>query len=185
MDLKAVVPHVFKVNPAAVKPVSVTPDTAGAAVVLVPVPGAQGPQGPQGSRGPQGIQGPQGERGPAGNTGPRGEQGIQGEQGKQGIQGEQGPQGEAGVSVDIKGPVATYADLPDDPKPGDAYTVAADGKLYFFDGTSWPADGAGVPFRGPQGPQGDAGPPAEWVQMTQAEFDTADPKPDGLVVIIG
>lgn len=45
MDLKAVVPHVFKVNPAAVKSVTVTPDSSGAPVVLVPVPGPPGPQG--------------------------------------------------------------------------------------------------------------------------------------------
>lgn len=40
--LKAVVPHVIKVRPAAVKPATVTPETAGAPVVLIATPGAPG-----------------------------------------------------------------------------------------------------------------------------------------------
>jgi len=86
---------------------------------------------------------------------PRGDRGEQGEQGVQGIQ---GVQGEAGVSLDINGTVATWADLPASPEPGEAWVVAADGRLYFYDGLAWPADGAGVPFVGPAGPQGVAGP---------------------------
>lgn len=91
-------------------------------------------------------------RGPKGD---QGDQGPQGPQGPQGVQGIQGPQGEAGVSVDIEGTVATYVDLPANPLPGQAFVVAADGLLYFYDPqTGFPADGEGVPFRGPQGPQG-------------------------------
>jgi hypothetical protein len=63
------------------------------------------------------------------------------------------------VSLDIEGTVPTYADLPASPVEGSAYVVAADGLLYFFDGTTFPADGAGVPFQGPQGIQGIQGVP--------------------------
>jgi len=82
---------------------------------------------------------------------PRGDTGAQGIQGIQGIQ---GVQGEAGVSLDINGTVATWNDLPASPEPGEAWVSAADGRLYFYDGAAWPAEGAGVPFVGPQGPQG-------------------------------
>jgi hypothetical protein len=86
--------------------------------------------------------------------GPQGAQGPQGEQGPQGIQ---GPPGEDGAGIEIAGSVANYAALPSDLGPddaGDGYLVQADGKLYIWDGDSFPADGGGVEFRGPQGPQG-------------------------------
>ena len=54
----------------------------------------------------------------------------------------------------------TYADLPA-LGPGDAgtgYFVQADGKLYVWDGAAFPADGAGIEFRGPEGPAGPEGP---------------------------
>lgn len=100
------------------------------------------------------LKGPQGIQGEAGNDGAPG---AAGSPGTQGIQGIQGVQGEAGVSLDINGTVATYGDLPGSPEAGDAYVVAADGKLYFFDGTSFPADTEGVIFRGPQGVDGTQG----------------------------
>src|SRR5699024_9904802 len=121
----------------------------------------QGDQGPKGDTGERGPEGPQGERGPQGEQGPRGLQGPKGDQGEQGIQGIQGPRGAAGASLDIEGTVATYGDLPSNPSPGDAWVVAADGLLYFFDGTSFPADGQGVPFVGPEGQQGIQGPQGE------------------------
>ena len=105
----------------------------------------QGPAGPAGTPGATGATGPVGPVGPAGATG------------AQGPAGSQGIQGTAGVNLDIQGSVATYANLPGSPADGDAYIVLADGKLYFYDGTSWPADGAGVPFVGPQGPAGSQG----------------------------
>lgn len=149
--------------------IQVTPPTAVVEVPAHTAPVTQGPAqaivaatpGGKGNTGQTGATGPRGETGP---EGPQGIQGVQGPTGTSGTQGIQGVQGEAGVSLDIEGTVSTYADLPDDPDPGDAYVVAADGKLYFYDGTDWPADGAGVPFRGPEGPQGvkgdagDAGP---------------------------
>src|SRR5699024_7310354 len=42
-----------------------------------------------------------------------------------------------------------------------ALPISADGLLYFFDGTSFPADGQGVPFVGPEGQQGIQGPQGE------------------------
>ena len=108
----------------------------------------------------KGEKGEKGEPGPAGPAGPAGPQGPQGETGPQGVQGEQGPQGpkgEDGAGIEITGSVPTYADLPsgltteDD---GKGYYVEADGKLYIWNGTSFPANGDGVRIRGPQGPQG-------------------------------
>lgn len=100
---------------------------------------------------------------------PQGDQGPQGVQGVTGPQGIEGPQGVPGVSLDIRGSVATYADLSSlSPAPvdGQAWIVNADGKLYFYDG-GFPADGQGVPFRGPQGIQG--------IQGVQGEQGIAGP----------
>lgn len=108
----------------------------------------------------KGEKGDTGEQGPQGPVGPAGPQGPQGERGPQGIQGEQGPQGPAGedgAGISIAGSVATYADLPTNLTPADegiGYYVEADGKLYIWNGTSFPADGDGVHIQGPQGPQG-------------------------------
>jgi len=87
----------------------------------------------------------------------KGPKGDKGDTGDQGPQGEQGP---AGEGIEIAGSVATYADLPDDLGTGDAgkgYLVQADGKLYIWDGDSFPADGDGADFQGPQGETGPAG----------------------------
>ena len=105
----------------------------------------------------KGDKGEKGEPGPAGPAGPQGPQGETGPQGVQGEQGPQGPKGEDGAGIEITGSVPTYADLPsgltteDD---GKGYYVEADGKLYIWNGTSFPANGDGVRIRGPQGPQG-------------------------------
>ncbi|AHB29903.1 tail protein [Mycobacterium phage Artemis2UCLA] len=98
------------------------------------------------------------------------------------VPGARGPQGEAGLNLDIQGTVATYADLPTDPADGDAYVVAEDGLLYFFDGTSFPEDGEGVPFVGPKGPQGVQGPQgAQGIQGIQGpKGDTGDQGPQGI-----
>lgn len=103
------------------------------------------------------IKGPKGDTGAVGPVGATGPTGPQGDAGVQGPVGAQGIQGQPGVSVDINGYVANYAALPNNPLPGEAYVNTADGKLYFFDGTSFPSDGNGVPFVGPQGPQGPQG----------------------------
>lgn len=111
-------------------------------------------------RGPVGSTG---ATGPAGSVGPAGASGAQGPQGAGGIQ------GEPGISLDINGTVATYSALPTG-APGEAYIVAADGLLYFHDGTGFPADGAGVPFVGPQGPVG-----AQGVQGDPGDVGEAGP----------
>lgn len=71
--------------------------------------------------------------------------------------GSDGPPGPPGQGLEITGGVDTYADLPDDAADNDAYVVLADGKLYIRVAGSWPADGAGVAFRGPKGDTGDQG----------------------------
>ena len=138
---------------------------------LIAIPGGNGPPGVQGPPGPPGVSnvpGPTGPAGPVGATGPAGPTGATGPAGSgstvpgpTGPQGIPGEVGQPGVSLDIEGTVPTYADLPANPTEGSAYVVAADGLLYFFDGTAFPADGSGVPFQGPQGVpglQGVAGP---------------------------
>lgn len=122
--------------------------------------GPQGIQGIQGPAGPQGIQGPQGPAGEAGPAGPQGAQGVQGEKGDTGATGPQGPQGPAGAGLVITGSVDTYAELPSGlglSDAGKAYFVQADGKLYVWSGTAWPAEGEGAQFEGPQGPTGPTG----------------------------
>ena len=152
--------------------------------------GATGPAGPQGATGPAGPQGPAGNDGadglgirdvslnagnliitytdssldnvgnvigPAGPTGPQGDVGPAGPQGNTGPQGATGP---AGTSVQLKGAVATYADLLliSSPSEGDLYVVTATGDGYVWTGSAWSNAG---PIRGPQGeqgPQGDVGP---------------------------
>ena len=116
--------------------------------------GAQGPQGLQGLKGDKGDigeQGLQGLKGDTGNTGDTGPQGLQG------IQGEQGPKGNDGTSVQLKGAVATYADLLliVGPNQGDLYVVTATGDGYVWNGTTWANAG---PIRGPQGETGPQGP---------------------------
>lgn len=89
--------------------------------------------------------------------GPQGLKGDTGDQGPQGIQGIQGPPGADGAGIEIAGSVATYNELPTGlttADSGDGYLVEADGLLYIWSGTAFPADGSGVAFRGPAGPAG-------------------------------
>lgn len=134
--------------------------------------GEKGDTGPAGADGQPGIQGPEGPAGPQGIPGPQGIQGEQGDpgpQGPQGLPGEKGEKGDPGTGIAISGEVATYADLPTnlgEADAGNSYIVKADGLLYIWSGTSFPADGAGTSFVGPQGPKGDKG-------------DTGEPGPKG------
>lgn len=112
-------------------------------------------KGPKGDTGPQGPQGVAGEQGPVGPVGPEGPQGERGPAGPQGVAGEDGK------GIEIAGQVATYSDLPTGLTNADAgkgWLLESDGKLYVWSGTSWPANGAGAEFRGPQGPAGAQGP---------------------------
>ena len=75
--------------------------------------------------------------------------------------GDKGDKGDAGAGLVITGSVATYADLPNnltEADAGKAYFCQADGKLYVWSGTAFPADGDGSQFEGPQGPIGPTGP---------------------------
>lgn len=68
-----------------------------------------------------------------------------------------GAKGEDGAGIEIAGSVTTYANLPKNLTAGDAgkgYLVEADGLLYIWDGTHFPANGKGVEFRGPGGADG-------------------------------
>lgn len=125
-------------------------------------------------RGPIGPAGQQGEQGPVGPAGPAGAPGMRGPagpEGPQGPKGEAGPAGQDGKGIEIAGEVAKYSDLPTGTlgsgDAGKAYLNQADGKLYIWSGTAFPADGEGAEFRGPQGPQGprgeagEQGPPGE------------------------
>lgn len=65
--------------------------------------------------------------------------------------------GRDGTSIEIRGSVPTYADLPDDLTADDRgalYIVQADDLGYAWDGYSFPPNGAGVAIRGPQGAPG-------------------------------
>jgi hypothetical protein len=104
---------------------------------------------------------PQGDRGIQGIQGPKGDQGIPGPQGVQGIQGIQGPvgvtgtAGKDGAGVTVAGSVAAYANLPTgltSADAGKAWLVTADGKLYVWSGSAFPANGNGANFVGPAGP---------------------------------
>jgi len=136
------------------------------------------------SGGLRGSEGPQGPQGPAGtvtvgttstlapdsaatvtNTGTS-ENAIlnfgipKGSKGDKGDQGIQGPKGDPGAGLVITGSVDTYAELPSGFGPDDAgkaYFVQADGKLYVWSGTQWPAEGDGAQFEGPKGDTGATG----------------------------
>jgi hypothetical protein len=90
----------------------------------------------------------------------RGPQGPQGPTGATGATGATGSTGPAGQGIAIAGSAANYAALPSNLGPGDAgkgYLNQADGKLYIWDGSAFPANGAGVAFQGPKGDTGDTG----------------------------
>lgn len=96
-------------------------------------------------------------KGDTGDTGPKGDTG---DTGATGATGAPGATGADGAGIEIAGSAATYAALPSGLGSGDAgngYLVTADGKLYIWDGDSFPADGSGVAFQGPKGDKGDTG----------------------------
>lgn len=63
-----------------------------------------------------------------------------------------GEKGDVGAGVTLSGSVPTYADLGPGPWDlGAAFVVNADGLLYIYGTTGWPADGEGAAFRGERG----------------------------------
>lgn len=146
---------------------------------MLSVPGQPGARGPKGDKGDTGLQGIPGETGIQGPAGPKGDKGDTGPQGPTGAT---GPAGADGTGIELSGSVPTYADLPASAATGDTYLVIADGLLYFWNGSGWPADGDGIPFQGPvgpvgpQGPQGetgDTGPQGPPGEVTEAELSAA------------
>jgi Collagen triple helix repeat (20 copies) len=119
---------------------------------LITTVGPPGPQGPQGVPGPQGPKGDTGSQGP---TGPTGATGPQGPQGNTGATGATGPQGPAGTGLNMKGTVATAADLPTTGNAAnDTYTALDTGHAWTWNGTTWIDIG---PIQGPVGPAGPTG----------------------------
>ena len=123
--------------------------------------GDVGEQGPQGIRGERGIQGEQGVQGPKGDTGERGPQGVQGERGLQGEQGVQGLKGDVGergeaFKIDAAGPFTERATY-DDEAANFAFMDTDSGSLYIKLAAATGSWSAAIPFRGPQGVQGETG----------------------------
>lgn len=115
--------------------------------------GPIGPAGPRGEKGDQGDIGPVGPQGEKGNTGAKG---PQGEIGPAGPQGEQGERGEA-FKIDAAGSFEERL-LYDDAVETFSYMDTGSGNLYvkLSDATGdW---SEAIPFRGPQGLQGEIGP---------------------------
>lgn len=149
--------------------VTIDNSDANTTILTVNVPGLQGPPGPPGPAGPGGT-------GPAnnltigtvasGNPGDPAVATITGTtpnqvlnltlpRGQVGGQGPPGPPGQDGTGIQIAGTKATYSVLPTgltSADAGKAYLVQADGLLYIWDGTKFPANGSGVQFRGQAGP---------------------------------
>jgi hypothetical protein len=90
-----------------------------------------------------------------------------------------GMQGPAGRGLNLNGAVQTYANLPTNLSASDsgkAYLVNADGKLYVWDGTKFPANGSGVSFQGPAGPVS---------SLTMGSVITSDPGSGASAAITG
>lgn len=122
-------------------------------------------------------------KGPKGDTGAQGPAGPKGDPGEQGPIGPQGPQGPAGVDgkgVEIAGQVPTYEALPTGLTAEDAgkgYLVEADGDLYVWTGSAFPAKGSGANFQGPAGPEGPQGPAgAQGIQGVKGDTGAQGPR---------
>ncbi|WP_307108646.1 hypothetical protein [Rhodococcus sp. SORGH_AS_0303] len=97
-------------------------------------------------------------KGDTGPTGPAGVAGAKGDTGPAGAKGDTGAAGPMGQGIQIKGRVATYANLPTSGNvSGDSWVVTADGLLYIYGTSAFPSNGSGVPFKGDRGDKGDPG----------------------------
>ena len=94
--------------------------------------------------------------------------------------GPEGPQGAAGTGINVKGQVPTVGDLPPTGNTsGDAYTVAATGDMWIWDGTQWINAGPIQGPIGPAGPVGPEGPPGPQGIQGPAGADSVVPGPPG------
>lgn len=105
-----------------------------------------------------------------GNTGPTGPQGTAPHIGDNGhwyvgdMDTGVNAKGDKGDGLKIDGSVPTYADLPTltAADMGKTYLVNADGRLYFWSGTAWPASGAGLLIKGEDGITPNIGANGHW-----------------------
>lgn len=105
-----------------------------------------------------------------GNTGPTGPQGTAPHIGDNGhwyvgdMDTGVNAKGDKGDGLKIDGSVPTYADLPTltAADMGKTYLVDADGRLYFWSGTAWPASGAGLLIKGEDGITPNIGANGHW-----------------------
>nr|DAH69776.1 MAG TPA: nucleoid-associated protein [Caudoviricetes sp.] len=105
-----------------------------------------------------------------GNTGPTGPQGTAPHIGDNGhwyvgaADTGVNAKGDKGDGLKIDGSVPTYADLPTltAADMGKTYLVDADGRLYFWSGTAWPASGSGLLIKGEDGITPNIGANGHW-----------------------
>ena len=105
-----------------------------------------------------------------GNTGPTGPQGTAPHIGDNGhwyvgdVDTGVNAKGDKGDGLKIDGSVPTYADLPTltAADMGKTYLVDADGRLYFWSGTAWPASGSGLLIKGQDGITPNIGANGHW-----------------------
>lgn len=106
-------------------------------------------------------------RGPTGPTGPQGTAphiGANGHWYVGDVDTGVNAKGDKGDGLKIDGSVPTYADLPTltAADMGKTYLVDADGRLYFWSGTAWPASGQGLLIKGEDGITPNIGANGHW-----------------------
>ena len=127
-----------------------------------PAPGPQGEKGEKGDKGDDGKDGERGERGPQGFQGNPGPQGIKGEVGPIGPKGDKGDKGDYGPSFNVRGVLASTANLPTPTEAaqdaGDSYIIPDTAGVRHIWVIRGPVDGAySWVDIGPSGVKGDKG----------------------------
>ncbi len=118
-------------------------------------------RGPDGKPGRVGDPGEKGPPGPAPHIGDNGHWWI--DTVDTGVDAK-GDKGDKGDGLKIDGVVLTYADLPmlSTADTGKTYLVNADGRLYFWNGVSWPTNGTGLLIKGEDGTTPSIGTNGHW-----------------------